>query len=96
VNGFSPPIIVATPEIAAAFDAICAAPDALEALEESAHADDLEGLPMLASSEWANFSAEARQAFAARDHVLIKGLPVSVHGATLLLAAKLARIEVLR
>lgn len=88
MNGFSPPIIVAPPEIAAAFDSICAAPDALEALEESARADDLEGLPMLATREWANFSAEARQAFAARDHILIKGLPVSAHGATLLLAAK--------
>lgn len=88
MNGFRPPILVATPEVAAAFDSICAAPEALEALEASARADDLEGLPMLASREWANFSAEARQAFAARDHVLIKGLPVSAHGATLLLAAK--------
>lgn len=88
MNGFNPPIIVAPPEIAAAFDSICAAPDALEALEESTRADDLEGLPMLASREWANFSAEARQAFAAQDHLLIKGLPVSAHGATLLLAAK--------
>lgn len=88
MNGFSPPIIVAPPEIAAAFDSICSAPGALEALEESTRADDLEGLPMFATGEWANFSAEARQTFAARDHVLIKGLPVSAHGATLLLATK--------
>lgn len=50
--------------------------------------DDLEGLPVLTAREWASFSCEARRAFAARDHLVIKGLPVSAHGATLLLAAR--------
>jgi hypothetical protein len=60
----------------------------LEALEQSARAVDLEGLPLLASREWASFSAEVRHEFAARDHLILRGLPVSAHGATLLLAAR--------
>lgn len=89
MNGFHPPVIVAPPEIAAAFESVCAPEGALETLEESARADDLEGLPVLKSREWADFSGETRRAFAARDHLIIRGLPVSAHGATLLLAAKL-------
>lgn len=88
MNGFHPPILVAPPETAAAFESVCAPAGALETLEESARVDDLEGLPVLASREWARFSGEARRAFAARDHLVIRGLPVSAHGATLLLAAK--------
>lgn len=88
MNGFHPPILVAPPEIAAAIETLCKPPGALQTLEESARADDLEGLAVLASPEWASFCAEARQTFAARDYLIIKGLPVSAHGATLLPAAK--------
>jgi hypothetical protein len=88
VIGFHPPIVVAPSKIADAFNSICMAPDALEMLEQSARASDLEGLPLLASREWASFSADVRLTFAARDHVILKGLPVSDHGATLLLAAR--------
>jgi len=88
VNDLNPPVVVAPSEIAAAFDSICLAPDALEALEQSARASDLADLPLLKSGEWARFSAEVHGAFAARDHLIIKGLPVSAHGATLLLTAR--------
>ena len=88
MNGFHPPILVAPAEVAAAVETLCQPPSALQTLEESARADDLEGLPVLTSPEWASFSADARLAFATRDHLIIKGLPVSAHGATLLLAAK--------
>ena len=64
------------------------APDALGTLERLAHTDDLEGLPLLSSSEWLSFSADVRQAFAAQDHIILKGLPVSDDGATLLVAAR--------
>lgn len=57
-------------------------------LEQTARADDLRGLPLITSSEWSSFSASVRQVFADRDHVVIKGLPVSSDGATLILAAR--------
>lgn len=88
MNGFHPPVIVSPPEIATAFESICMAPEALETLEQSARADDLEGLPLTMSHEWSRFSADVRRAFAGHDHLIIKGLPVSPHGATLLLAAR--------
>jgi hypothetical protein len=61
VNGFRPPVIVAPPGIAAAVESICAPPDALEALEESARAEDLEEVPLLASGEWARFAGEVQR-----------------------------------
>lgn len=64
------------------------APDALEMLEQLAREGDLNGLSLLASREWARFSADVRVIFEVRDHVILKGLPVSNHGATLLLAAR--------
>lgn len=88
MNGFHPPVLVTPSEIATAFDSVCMAPDALETLEQMARRDDFEGLPLMASSEWTEFSAKVRQAFGARDHLIIKGLPVSTHGATLLVAAR--------
>lgn len=88
MNAFHPPIFVAPSEIADAFNSICMAPDALDTLEQLARAGDLEGLLLLASREWASFSADVRVAFAAQDHVILKGLPVSADGATLLLAAR--------
>lgn len=88
MNGFYPPVLVAPPEIAAAVDTLCMPAGALQTLEEAARADDLERLPVLASPEWASFSAQAWSAFASRDHLVIKGLAVSAHGATLLLAAR--------
>lgn len=87
MKSFHTPVLITPPEVATAFDSFCVA-DALETLERSACADDLEGLPLIASSEWLNFSADVRQKFAAQDHLIIRGLPVSSHGATLLLAAR--------
>lgn len=63
-------------------------PDALEMMEQLARTDDLEGLPLITSSEWLDFSTNVRQVFASQDHLIIKGLPVSSHGATLLVAAR--------
>jgi hypothetical protein len=88
VKDFRPSTVVAPPEIADAFDSACVVPGALEALEQSARAGDLEGLPLLATRAWASFSSDVRLTFAARDHVILKGLPVSPDGATLLLAAR--------
>jgi hypothetical protein len=87
VNSFHPPVVVAPQEIANAFDSICKSPGILEMLEQTARASDLKGLPLITSSEWSSFSASVRHVFADRDHVVIKGLPVSSDGATLILAA---------
>ncbi len=53
-----------------------------------ARTDDLKGLPLIASLEWSNFSADVRHVFAEQDHVVVKGLPVSADGATLILASR--------
>ena len=88
MKDFRPPVLDAPPELASAFESVCAAPDALEALEKSAREDDLAGLLFIASPAWESFCAGVRREFAARDHVLIRGLPVSDSGATLLPAAR--------
>lgn len=88
MSSFQPPVLIAPPEIAAAFDSICTAPAALEMLEQMARADDLKGLPLIKSHAWLTFSASARQIFADRDYLIIKGLPVNADGATLILAAR--------
>jgi len=53
-----------------------------------ARENDLEGLPLITSTEWSSFSANVREVFASSDHLIIKGLPVSDHGATLLVASR--------
>jgi hypothetical protein len=63
--------------------------DALEMLEQAARENDLGGLSLIASREWSSFSTRVREVFTSRDHIVIKGLPVSDHGATLLLAGRL-------
>lgn len=88
MKGFHPPVLIAPSEIATAFESICMAPDTLVRLEQMARQNDLEGLPLTASPEWSNFAADVRQVFAERDHIVIKGLPVSANGSTLLLAAR--------
>jgi hypothetical protein len=88
VNNYNPIVLDAPPEIATAIGSICLAPDALETLEQSAHENNLKNLSLITTSEWLRFSSEVRQAFAARDHLVIKGLPVSAHGATLIIAAR--------
>jgi Taurine catabolism dioxygenase TauD, TfdA family len=88
VKGFYPPVLVAPPAIATAFDSICSTPGGLEMMEQMARADNLDSLPLLASSEWSSFSASVRQVFASRDHLILKGLPVSDDGRTLLIAAR--------
>jgi hypothetical protein len=90
VNGFHPSILIAPSEIATAFESICMAPNALETLERLARTNEIEGLPLMSSGEWLNFSAGVRRVFAAQDHLIIRGLPVSAHGATLLVAARTA------
>jgi hypothetical protein len=88
VNSSHPPVLIAPPEVASAFDSICSAPGALDMLEEAAHADNLQGLPLISTREWSSFSSDVRRVFAERDHLVIKGLPVSADGATLILAAR--------
>ena len=87
MSPFYPPRLVAPPEVAAGFVSTCSPAGSLESLEHSARADGLDVLPLLASHEWRTFSAEVRQAFGANDHVVLKGLPVVAHGATLLIAS---------
>jgi hypothetical protein len=53
-----------------------------------AREDVLGELRLITSSEWLSFSTNVYQAFAARDHLVIKGLPVSSNGATLLIASQ--------
>jgi hypothetical protein len=89
VNAFHPPVLIAPLEIVNAFATICTAPDTLETLEQTARENDLNGLSLIASPEWSSFSACVREVFESRDHLIIKGLPVSDHGASLLLAARL-------
>lgn len=86
MNSYHPPLLVAPLGIATSLDSICSSSDALESLEQLVRTDGLESLPLLASFEWRSFSAEVRGAFAARDHVVLKGLPISANGATLLVA----------
>ena len=88
MNAFHPPILVAPPEVATAFESVCIAPDALERLEHLTRTEEVEGLPLMSSAEWLNFSAGVRKVFAAHDHLIVRGLPVSDHGATLLVAAR--------
>ncbi len=86
MNGYHPPLLVAPLGIATSLDSICSSSDALETLEHLVRTNDVESLPLLSSLEWRSFSAEVRREFAARDHVVLKGLPVSTNGATLLVA----------
>ena len=87
MNGSYAPVLIAPSRIATAFDSICSQ-HGLETLETFAHTDSLEQLPFLQSSDWQDFSSVVRATFANTDQVLIKGLPVSDTGATLLLAAR--------
>src|SRR5580704_4686322 len=64
VNGYRPPLVVASSEIAASIRSICSSNDALESLEQIIRTDDIESLPLLASCEWRRFSAQMRTAFA--------------------------------
>jgi hypothetical protein len=89
VSLFYPPVLTAPTEISAAFESICTAPDALNTLEKAARENDLSELPLISSREWLSFSADVGELFASRDHVIIKGLPVSQDGSSLLLAARL-------
>ena len=88
MNGSSVPLLVAPPQVAAAFVSICSEPNALETLEQLARASTLERLPLMESSDWLSFAQTARTEFAGQDQLLIKGLPASDDGATLLLAAR--------
>lgn len=88
MNGSYAQVLLAPSKVAAAFNSICSESDALDTLEELARADCLEKLPFLESTDWEDFSHTARTEFAERDQLLIKGLPASTNGATLLLAAR--------
>jgi Taurine catabolism dioxygenase TauD, TfdA family len=87
VNDFHPIVLTAPTEIANALKSICDASDALEAFEQMARADALQSIPLLVSAEWSRFAARVRDAFASRDSLIIKGLPASTDGATLIPAA---------
>ncbi|HEX8089017.1 MAG TPA: TauD/TfdA family dioxygenase [Blastocatellia bacterium] len=88
MNAFYPPVLVAPAEIATAIETTCMAPDALETLEHMTRTNEIDGLPFLSSGEWLDFSARVRILFAASDYLIIRGLPVSSHGATLLAVAQ--------
>lgn len=85
----NPPVLAAPSAIVYAFNSICVTTDALKTLERAARENDLNELSLLTSREWISFSASVRQAFASHDYLIIKGLPVSEDGNTLLLAARL-------
>lgn len=86
---FYPPVLIAPPEMAAEFDPICAGTEALETLEQAARENDLSELSLISSREWLSFSAKVSEVFTSRDHLIIKGLPVTHDGSSLLLAARL-------
>lgn len=88
MNGSYAPVLLAPSKVASAFASICSESDALQTLEELARTDSLEMLPFLESSDWQDFSHTVRAAFADKDQLLIKGLPASINGTTLLLAAR--------
>jgi hypothetical protein len=88
VNGSYAPVLSAPSKVATAFASICSESDALQTLEELARTDSLETLPFIESSDWQDFSHTVRTAFSTKDQLLIKGLPASTNGATLLLAAQ--------
>jgi hypothetical protein len=88
VNGLYAPVLLAPSKVATAFASICSESDALQTLEELARTNSLETLPFLESPDWQDFSHSAHAAFSNKDQLLIKGLPASAHGATLLLAAR--------
>jgi hypothetical protein len=87
VNGSYASVVIAPSWVVTAFNSICSK-HAVEALETFAQTDSLEQLPFLQSSDWQDFSSVVRATFANTDQVLIRGLPVSDNGATLLLAAR--------
>jgi hypothetical protein len=87
VNDSYAPILLAPSKVVTAFTSICFASNVLETLEELGRTGSLETLPIMESPDWRDFCRSARVAFADRDQLLIKGLPVSTNGATLLLAA---------
>lgn len=88
MNGSLVPVLLAPTEVATAFDSICSKSDSLETLEQLARADSLETLSFLKSSDWQEFSHNVLAGFADNDQLLIKGLPASTNGTTLLLAAR--------
>jgi hypothetical protein len=88
VNGPFPSPLAAPQQVATAFASICSEPDALATLEQLARTNSLDKLPFMESRDWQRFSADVHAAYADRDQVLIKGLPVSPDGATLLLTAQ--------
>lgn len=87
MKGLSPPFLKAPPDIITAVNSICSMRGALNTLELLARKDSLKTLPLFDSPNWQAFADAARIAFAARDQLLIKGLPASNDGTTLLLAA---------
>lgn len=88
MNSSYAPVLLAPSKVATAFASICSESDALQTLEELARTDSLETLPFMESPDWQDFSKTVRNAFSAKDQLLIKGLPASTNGAILLLAAR--------
>jgi hypothetical protein len=87
VNNFRSSVINASSEVAIALGSLCSDPGALERLERLARANALESLPLVASDNWLHFAADVRKTFLEQDYVIIKNLPVTDNGATLLIAA---------
>ncbi len=88
MNGPYAPVLLAPSKVATAFVSICSESNALQTLEELARTNSLETLPFLESPDWHDFCRSVRAAFSNKDQLLIKGLPASTHGETLLLATR--------
>lgn len=59
----------------------------VEELEEMARTEDLDGLDLLDRPGWRAFVEQVRETWCRRDHVVVRGLPASEDGASLLVAA---------
>jgi alpha-ketoglutarate-dependent taurine dioxygenase len=59
----------------------------IERLEEQVRRVDFDGLDLLDRPAWRRFADEIRELYRERDHVIVRGLPVTEDGASALVAA---------
>lgn len=86
-HGATLPEVNATPEVAALLAEACDASGGTAALEARVREERLDDLDLRASRPWRELSEEVREAYRAHDHVVLRGLPVTEDGASLLMAA---------
>ncbi|HEV7642800.1 MAG TPA: hypothetical protein VGO50_02555 [Pyrinomonadaceae bacterium] len=87
MNNLAPPVIFVPPKIVETLESLSSLPNTLEKMEQEAK-DDFAGFPLISSKEWQEFSREISHAYQGRDHVILKGLPASRSGVTLLVIAR--------